>query len=97
MKKLILVAFVMLMCACSTNRVKTDLYENDADRYAKNILVKESSDDTIIYEYKDVRIDEIAGLAAKHCNKVGRRAVLQHTYLHKNNKMRATFVCTILQ
>ena len=97
MRKLILFALVVLICSCSTERVKTDLYENDADRYAKNILVKEKSDDTIIYEYRDVRIDEIAGLAAKHCNKVGRRAVLQHTYLHKNNKMRATFACTILQ
>ena len=95
----LLIAFVTVsVCACSTSKISdTDLYKSDEERYASNIVVKEQTFDKIVYEYKDVRIDEIASLAAKHCNKEGLRAVLAQTALFRNNRMRATFVCEGLQ
>jgi len=66
-------------------------------RRSKNIVIKEKSDTGIIYEYKDVRIDEIASLAAKYCNTHGKRAVLLSTALHRSRKMRAAFSCEVLQ
>ena len=86
------------ICACSSSEVvKEELYKNDADRYAKNIVVKEQTPYSVEYEYMDVRIDEIASLAGKYCAKQGQRAYLQESGLYRSNRMRATFVCQNLQ
>ena len=105
MNKLFVCLFVALVSACTpityekpaVQSGQTNLYESNADRYLKNIVVKQKSEDRIVYEYKDVRIDELSNLAAKYCNQFGKRAVLEHTALFRNNRMRATFDCTVLQ
>jgi len=97
MKKIALGLIVLVVCACSSKAVIQDLYANDEERYLKNIVVKQKSEEKIVYEYRDVRIDELSNLAAKYCNNFGKRAVLEHTALFRNNRMRATFDCTILQ
>ena len=87
-----------MLSACSSSRISGgDLYADDADRYAKNIVIKEKTPYSVVYEYRDVRIDEIASLAGKYCHKEGKRAFLQESGLYKNNRMRATFICTNLQ
>lgn len=100
MKKIFSVLLVLLVCACATRKspvTQQNLYENDVERYLKNIVVKQKSEDKIVYEYKDVRIDELSNAAAKYCNQFSKRAVLEHTALFRNNRMRATFDCTVLQ
>ncbi len=88
---------VLVLNACSSDvPVKQELYESDEDRYAQNIVIKDRSTEHFVIEYRDVRIDEVSSIAAKHCNNSGMRAVLQETSLFKNNRMRATFVCAIL-
>ena len=99
MKKLsvLCVALCLALGACSSSPIKGDLYKNDHDRYIKNIVVKEKSEYGITYEYKDVRIDELASAAAKYCNQLGKKAMLISTSLYHNNKMRSAFMCEVLQ
>jgi len=99
MKKIVICLFALLICSCAhkDSPVQQDLYANDAERYLKNIVVKEKSESQVVYEYQDVRIDELSNVAAKYCNQFGKRAILEHAGLFRNNRMRATFICGILQ
>lgn len=100
LKKILVLTLVAtaMLSACSSSRVaENELYKDDADRYAKNIVVKEKTPYSVVYEYRDVRIDEIASLAGKYCHKEGKRAFLQESGLYKNNRMRTTFICANLQ
>ena len=70
----------------------------DVERYRQNITVKAMGDDFIVYEYVDVRIDEIAILASHFCYETnpGKKAYLRDIYMQKNRKRRATFDCVDL-
>lgn len=76
--------------------VRTDV--KDADFYRRHILVKGMGDDYIIYEYSDVRVDQVATLASRYCYDKDSRtsAYLRDIYMRKNHKRRATFDCIIL-
>ena len=67
----------------------------DADFYRRHILVKGMGDDYIIYEYSDVRVDQVATLASRYCYDKDSRtsAYLRDIYMRKNHKRRATFDC----
>lgn len=70
----------------------------DAELYRQNISVKAMGDDYIVYEYIDVRIDQIATLASHFCYETnpGKKAYLRDIYMQKNRKRRATFDCVDL-
>ena len=70
----------------------------DAEHYRRNIAVKAMGDDYIVYEYVDVRIDQIATLASQFCYETnpGKKAYLRDIYMQKNHKRRATFDCVDL-
>lgn len=78
--------------------VTKDAYESDAVRYRQNISVKNQGEDFVTYEYKDVRIDELAPLAIKYCedNSQNKTAYLREIVLYRNNLRRATFDCISL-
>lgn len=68
------------------------------ERIARNVRVKRSDEYGITYEYKNVRIDEIAHLASDYCYKQkGRQAMLHDSQLFRNFSRRATFDCLELQ
>lgn len=69
-------------------------YAGDFQRYRENVAVKEATADTVTYEYKDVRVDELAPLAIMHCaENGGKKAYLRHIVLYRNHLRRATFDC----
>lgn len=66
--------------------------------YRQDIVVKTMGNDYIVYEYSDVRIDQVAPLASRYCYETnpGKKAYLRDIYMHKNHKRRATFDCVDL-
>lgn len=72
--------------------------EPDPDFYRRNISVKAMGDDYVVYEYSDVRIDQIATLASQFCFETNpsKKAYLRDIYMQKNRKRRATFDCVDL-
>lgn len=67
----------------------------DDNFYRRNIIVKASGDNYVVYEYVDVRIDKVATLASRYCydTNPGKSAYLRDLYLNRNHKRRATFEC----
>lgn len=104
MKKLTIVfALCCLLPACSVFQSEPAkvqgnyYYEDDAERYRQNVAVKARATDFVTYEYKDIRIDELAPLAAVYCdNQGGKQAYLREIILYRNNLRRATFDCVNL-
>ena len=113
MKKICFIFGVCLIfAACRTNDVEqseikafrndvlvtNNVYESDDVRYRQNIAIKNQGDDFVTYEYKDVRIDELAPLAIKYCeeNSQNKQAYLREIVLYRNNLRRATFDCISL-
>lgn len=82
----------------SIPRTAQPRYMNDADRFRQNIVMKVSGEDYVVYEYADVRIDDVATLASRYCFETtqGKKAYLRDIYMTKNHKRRATFDCVHL-
>ena len=69
-------------------------YISADQRFLENVHIKQSDEYGITYEYKDVRIDEIAYLAAEYCyEQKQRKAVLYDSQLYRNFSRRTTFHC----
>lgn len=98
--------FLCIVCCClfsscaKQRKVEAEpFYQADQAqirRYRENISVKKQNEDFITYEYKDIRIDEIAVLAADYCQRYGKEAYLREILLYRNHLRRATFDCTAL-
>lgn len=74
------------------------VYDSAYDRFLDNVVIKARSENYVMYEYKDVRVDELAPLASRYCKEHGNRtAVLRNVILYKNYARRATFDCLNLQ
>lgn len=81
-------------CASETPKKIESAYENDYERFFQNVIVKEKTPYRVTYEYKDVRIDEIAYLASRYCHEQdGKTAHLYDAELYRNFTRRATFDC----
>lgn len=98
MKKLCLLLAICLLAGCATKTTNDDLRAvtvEDEARYKENIAVKAEGQDFVSYEYKNVRIDEIAPLAIAYCfeNADGKNAYLREIVLNKNKTRLATFDC----
>lgn len=102
MKKIVLSTLICAFLAgCSvsdqTTKVSGSYYKDDAERYRQNVAVKAQTESFVTYEYKDIRIDELAPLAADYCYKMGeKQAYLREVILYRNNLRRATFDCVSL-
>ncbi len=93
MKKLIFGALFFLG-ACSILGT-AEYVEPNYNYLASHINVVEKSSSHVIYEYSNVRIDEVAGIAAVYCHeKGGKKQALLHKIITKpDNRRHATFVC----
>ena len=75
------------------------VYSSDAERFRRNISTKAMGEDYVVYEYMDVRIDDVATLASAYCFEMTngvKKAYLRDIYMYKNHKRRATFDCVDL-
>lgn len=94
MKKFALILAVFL-CGCSSSEtVYAPVSAQKNERYLDNVRVHQEDEHGVVYEYKNVRIDEIAYLASRYCHEHGsRKAVLHDSLLYKNFSRRAAFDC----
>lgn len=107
MKKVLILSLAILLSACSISSEKGDYTPVDPeatssdetlDRFIRNAFVKEKGDHFIVYEYKEIRVDELAGLAARYCvDTFNKPAHLKSIRLHKNHSRLATFYCEDLK
>ena len=69
--------------------------EPDYNYLASHINVVEKSSSHVIYDYSNVRIDEVAGIAAVYCHeKAGKKQALLHKIITRpDNRRHATFIC----
>ncbi len=64
-------------------------------KFVDKVIIASKTPSTIVYEYQDVRVDEVAMLAAIYCQDNGNRnAYLEKVLLYKNNRRRASFYCS---
>lgn len=93
MKKFLALMSAVLLSACSS----TDIYyeEPEYNRLAEHITIVGKTSNYVIYEYSNIRVDEVAPIAAVYCKEKGggRQASLYDITLHQNNRRRATFIC----
>ena len=62
---------------------------------ANEVFVVKEEADSVTYQYKNVRVDEISPLASLYCDDVsyGRSPYLREVSMFRNGFMRATFDC----
>lgn len=90
-----------LLCGCVARPIIEEetpaaepAYGSEDQRFLDNVRIKQSDENGITYEYKDVRIDEIAYLASEYCYEQNeKKAFLHDSQLFKNFSRRATFHC----
>lgn len=91
MKKIIFSVFALLLIASCVIREK---FKPDFNKYVDNVIVISATRDSVVYEYTNVRVDELAMLAALYCQDQGnQKASLLEITLQKNNARRAAFMC----
>ncbi len=92
--------------ACTTHEPEplympqvTQVDEQDEARYRDNIVLKQHGPDFVTYEYRNVRIDELAAFAVNYCldNAPGKKAYLREIVMRENHSKFATFDCIDLQ
>lgn len=67
----------------------------DFGKFIDRVVVAEKTPSSVVYEYQDVRVDEVSLLAAMYCQDHGNRnAYLEKINLYKNNRRRASFYCS---
>ena len=66
-----LAVFLLSDCVSDRPQAAKNAYESDYERFFQNVIVKEKTPHYVTYEYKDVRIDEIAFLASRYCQEQG--------------------------
>lgn len=68
--------------------------ETNPNRFRYNVAIKAHNADFVSYEYKNIRIDELAALAIRYCDEQGgKKAYLRQIVLHQNHNRIATFDC----
>ena len=94
---------MFLIAACSASHTEQSYQVTaepetvtvDFNKFIGKVTIASKTPSVIVYEYQDVRIDEVALLAAVYCQDHGNRnAYLEKINLYKNNKRRATFYCS---
>lgn len=66
----------------------------DFASFENKVKIMDRSENSITFEYSDVRIDEVSVLAEQYCQiTVGQNAFLDKIILYKNNARRAKFYC----
>ena len=92
MRKFLSCLCVVFLSGCSS--VISGYQEPKYNYIADHVRVVEQNSNFVVYEYSNIRVDEIAPVAAIYCNDIGgRQASLYDIGLWQNNRRRATFIC----
>ncbi len=97
MKKYLTLFLVLLTCvSCRSTDKDSNIIDPSEINYREHIVVKGGDEKHVVYEYSDVRIDDVASLAIAYCSRINPQyqANLRDIYMYKNHKRRATFDCT---
>lgn len=96
MKKSVLLTALLLIASCSAGVSSSRYPEPDYERFVHNVTIAESSPTHVAYQYRNVRVDELAVLAALYCHDHGeRKAYLDKILLQPDNARRAYFICKL--
>ena len=95
MKNFFAALLVLGISACASSESETVIWEQpDYNHIAAHTRVVAKSPNFVTYEYKDIRVDEIAPVAALYCqDRGGKQASLYEIITRPDNSRRATFVC----
>lgn len=92
-----ILGITLLSASCSlwpSSQSVTEVPVPDYQRFAENVTIVKQTSTGVIYEYKNVRVDELAVLAALYCHdQAGKKAYLDKITLYRNNSRRAMFIC----
>lgn len=91
-------AFICVLSGCQLNNRDDFVLETqeqiDMQNYVGKIKTMEKGQDFVVYEYCDVRVDQVSVLATIYCQQNGfAKAYLEKVNLYKNNSRRAKFYC----
>ena len=91
MKKILAVCCLLSLGACVSDN---EAFEPEYNRLAAHMNVVGQTSKYVVYEYSDIRIDEVATVAAVYCNEHdGKTAELYDINLRPDYRRRATFIC----
>lgn len=96
MKNLAFLLSLSVLSACSLWRSnqQNGVPEPDYARFVNNVTIVSQSSTHVTYEYKNVRVDELAVLAALYCNdQTSKQAYLDKIVLQPDHTRRAVFIC----
>lgn len=89
--------FIVMLSSCTSvleNENNTQvLLGADTQDIVKNVVVVQQEENSVEYEYKNVRVDDLAVIAALYCHKQNKKAHLDKVTLYQNHARRAKFVC----
>lgn len=95
-KSIFLSVLLLLTTACRSGFFSSEYPEPDYERFVHNVTVAESSSSHVVYQYRNVRVDELAVLAALYCHDHGeKKAHLEKILLQPDNARRAYFICKL--
>lgn len=84
---------LLVLAGCQNHR--HELGDQTETFVAQNAVMKAHGPDFVVYEYQNIRIDDLASLAIAYCteNAAGKSAYLREIILAQNSKRRARFDC----
>jgi len=87
-------AVTLLLGACSLFSTEEEYVEPNYNYIADHVRVIDKTSNYVVYEYMNIRVDEIAPVAALYCNdQGGKQASLYNIELRPNNRRRVIFAC----
>ena len=90
MKKICLLLLVVFLSSSCVS----DAFRPNHNYIAERVTIADKSSRHVVYEYADIRVDEIVPVASIYCfENGGYRAELRDITLWHNNRRRATFIC----
>lgn len=92
--KIFSVLLLLIVSSCVSEGEYAIWEEPNYNYIAMHARVVDKSPNHVVYEYKDIRVDEIAPIAALYCQDKGnKQASLFEIIMRPDNYRRATFVC----
>ena len=85
---------MLLLGSCTLFNPEPENIEPDYNYIADHARVVDKTSNYVVYEYMNIRVDEIAPVAALYCNdQGGKQASLYNIELRPNNRRRVVFAC----
>ena len=90
----IICSLAFLLGGCALLGEEAEYVEPDYNYIADHARVIDKTSNYVVYEYINIRVDEIAPVAAIYCNdQGGKQASLYNIELRPNNRRRVVFAC----